>query len=311
MRFVLDRQRPSGAGRQSPVRLRALRQRQRASLCCPAPGATGPTRANGSGRPCCCRRSAPAAGATGPSWTTRSPRTSGSSESTSSTPTAPSHDDSLHKTAAALQLPVVRAVPARPGRRRAGATRILDRYYELGGDHFLAFDLGPLLQRPRGLRCPSGRGDARHLIARYGDARHDDDLPRTRSTTSSRWSRRCSSCWWRRTGRRPTRSTRAELSRRLPWLTAFAADQPDVRLRHVPIRHWDGYWFGAAAVVGRRLPALLVGPECSRVRRLAARTRRPSEAPGWTRPADAILRANLANFAATARRRAPSSIRVV
>lgn len=45
----------------------------------------------------------------------------------------------------------------------------------------------------------------------------------------------------------------AELTRRLPWLTAFAADQPDVRLRH-PIRHRDGYWFGALRLWGDVFP---------------------------------------------------------
>lgn len=31
---------------------------------------------------------------------------------------------------------------------------------------------------------------------------------------------------------------------RLPWLLAFSGPQQHVRLHGVPIRHWDGYWFG-------------------------------------------------------------------
>ena len=38
------------------------------------------------------------------------------------------------------------------------------------------------------------------------------------------------------------------------WLTAFAADQPDPRLRHMPIRHWDGYWFGRLRLWGDVFP---------------------------------------------------------
>jgi hypothetical protein len=30
----------------------------------------------------------------------------------------------------------------------------------------------------------------------------------------------------------------------LGWLLAFAGPQPHARLRHIAIRHWDGYWFG-------------------------------------------------------------------
>jgi hypothetical protein len=32
--------------------------------------------------------------------------------------------------------------------------------------------------------------------------------------------------------------------RALRWLLAFAGQQRHVRLRHIAIRHWDGYWFG-------------------------------------------------------------------
>jgi len=30
----------------------------------------------------------------------------------------------------------------------------------------------------------------------------------------------------------------------LGWLLVFAGPQRHVRLRHVAVRHWDGYWFG-------------------------------------------------------------------
>ncbi|MFI6875192.1 hypothetical protein ACIBL6_17320 [Streptomyces sp. NPDC050400] len=41
---------------------------------------------------------------------------------------------------------------------------------------------------------------------------------------------------------------------RLPWLLAFSGPQPHVRLHGVPIRHWDGYWFGADRLWGDVFP---------------------------------------------------------
>jgi hypothetical protein len=45
-----------------------------------------------------------------------------------------------------------------------------------------------------------------------------------------------------------------ELRRRLHWLTAFAAHQSDPRVHHIPIRHWDDYWFGALRMWGDVFP---------------------------------------------------------
>lgn len=41
---------------------------------------------------------------------------------------------------------------------------------------------------------------------------------------------------------------------RLDWLTAFAGPQPHARLRRVPIRHWDGFWFGSRRQWGDVFP---------------------------------------------------------
>jgi hypothetical protein len=80
----------------------------------------------------------------------------------------------------------------------------------------------------------------------------------------------------------------AELTRRLPWLTAFAADQPDVRLRHIPIRHWDGYWFGLLRLWGD------VFPHYWSVLSAAVYLSWPSDELAAI--GRAILRANLVNF---------------
>jgi hypothetical protein len=86
-----------------------------------------------------------------------------------------------------------------------------------------------------------------------------------------------------------------ELRRRLRWLQAFAADQPDVRVRHVPIRHWDGYWFGALRLWGD------VFPHYWSVLSAAVFLGWPDDLeppPGLAATGRAILRANLSGFAA-------------
>ena len=158
----------------------------------------------------------------------------------------------------------------------------MSRFYALGGEHFLAFELGGVISdlvEPLSAAGGGGReltGAADHA-ARYLD--YGGTYPPTRSTTSSRSSRHCSTCCWRPTG--STRSGVARELRRGSLAQAFAADQPDVRLGHIPIRHWDGYWFGPADV-GRRVSALLVGPHAAVYLRwpegLLPRPRPPSSA---------------------------------
>ena len=83
----------------------------------------------------------------------------------------------------------------------------------------------------------------------------------------------------------------------LGWLLAFAGPQRHVRLRHVAIRHWDGYWFGLRRQWGDTFPhywsaltavALLELPDELRSER-------------GDRMAEAILRANLATYDGHAR----------
>jgi hypothetical protein len=83
----------------------------------------------------------------------------------------------------------------------------------------------------------------------------------------------------------------------LGWLLAFAGRQRHVRLRHIAIRHWDGYWFGLRRQWGDTFPhywsaltavALLELPDELRSQRR-------------DRMAGAILRANLALYDENAR----------
>ncbi len=183
------------------------------------------------------------------------------------------------------------------------AVRILDRYYELDGVHFLAFDLGPLLDELAERLTAAGRAaDAarmREHLLRHARrfVEYGDDLPPHEVNYEQSMVAPLLELLLTAHRIDPAAVDAAELTRRLPWLTAFAADQPDVRLRHIAIRHWDGYWFGANrmwgdvfphywsvldAAVYLRWPDVAGGPD------LAARLRSRGQA---------ILRANLAAFA--------------
>lgn len=69
------------------------------------------------------------------------------------------------------------------------------------------------------------------------------------------------------------------------WLRAFGGPQPHVRLRDIGIRHWDGFWFGRNRQYGDVFPhhwSVLSGVALAQL--------------GDTETAEAIFRANLANF---------------
>jgi hypothetical protein len=200
------------------------------------------------------------------------------------------HDDSIHKTAVRLyNFPWFARFLLGQG-DRAGAARILTRHYELGGDHFLAFDLGPLLSE-LGLHDHLIR-HARTFIE-YGDELPPHEVNYEQSMVAPLLELLVAAY---RVA--PDEIDGAELSRRLPWLTAFAADQPDVRLRHVPIRHWDGYWFGRLRLWGDVFPhywSVLSAAVYAAWPRELVDTK---QAAWLDTAADAILRANLVNFAA-------------
>lgn len=182
------------------------------------------------------------------------------------------------------------------------AARVVDRYYALGGDHFLAFDLGPLLLDLAAELTAAGRpADAERMrehLLRHARAfvEHGDDLPPHEVNYEQSMVAPLLELLLTAHRIAPEVVAAEELTRRLPWLTAFAADQPDVRLRHVPIRHWDGYWFGALRLWGDVFPhywsvlsaaVFLQWPEGASGAPLAARLRSQGHA---------ILRANLAGF---------------
>ena len=189
----------------------------------------------------------------------------------------------------------IQHVVASDGRRRSRISllfhpplRELVEQRALGGDHYLAFGLGPLLGTLATRLTTAGRDDdatrmREHLQRHAGTfLAYGDDLPPHEVNYEQSMVAPLLELLVAAYGAAPGTVDGAvdggELRRRLSWLTAFAADQPDARLRHIPIRHSDGYWFGPAAAVGRRVPALLVGAQCRRAAQLARRARRPCHA---------------------------------
>ena len=132
------------------------------------------------------------------------------------------------------------------------ALAALRGFYARGGERFLAIGAGlaarelAAVLRAAGARATPPRSTACCAATRSPRSRPATTCPPTRSTTSSRWSRRC----WRSSAPRATRRGRPgprldeAIAHRLPWLLAFGGPQPHVRLRDIAIRHWDGYWFG-------------------------------------------------------------------
>ncbi|MFI5713759.1 hypothetical protein [Kribbella sp. NPDC051620] len=173
------------------------------------------------------------------------------------------------------------------------AIRIIDRYYELGGTHFLAFDLGPLL-RELAKVAPRMRDHLANHAQAFLD--HGDDLPPHEVNYEQSMVAPLLELLIAAYQEAPDSLDPNELSRRLPWLTAFAADQPDVRLRHIPIRHWDGYWFGLLRLWGDVYPhywsILSAAVYLTWPRDLVTQV----EADQLDKAGRAILQANLVNF---------------
>lgn len=80
---------------------------------------------------------------------------------------------------------------------------------------------------------------------------------------------------------------------RLPWLLAFSGPQPHSRLNGVAIRHWDGYWFGQRRQWGDVFPHYWSALTATVLLHLPS----PLRTKETDSLAEAILRANMANYA--------------
>ncbi|MFC7624180.1 hypothetical protein [Microlunatus sp. GCM10028923] len=183
------------------------------------------------------------------------------------------------------------------------AAKIIERYYALGGQQFLAFGLGGIVTGLAEKLITAGdrdRADAlRDSLIAHG--RHfvevATDLPSHEVNYEQSMVAPMLDLMINVHRLDPDAVPGPEIALRLPWLTAFAGDQPDARLRHIPIRHWDGYWFGVERHWGDVFPhywtvlsaqVFLGLPEGIVPDRRRAELRDQGAA---------ILRANLINFA--------------
>lgn len=183
------------------------------------------------------------------------------------------------------------------------AARIIERYYALGGTGFLAFGLGGIVAGLAEALIAAGQSDRaaglRALLIDHG--RHfvgvATELPRHEVNYEQSMVAPMIDLLSHVHRIDPDAVPGSEIALRLPWLTAFAGDQPDARLRHIPIRHWDGYWFGVERHWGDVFPhywsvlsaEVLLGLPDGVV---PLERQQELQAQG-----EAILRANLINFA--------------
>ncbi len=182
------------------------------------------------------------------------------------------------------------------------AASIMDRYYANGGEHFLAFGVGPVMTELAERRSAAGRaaeaGAMRDRLLSHARRFLDygDDLPAHEVNYEQSMVAPLLELLLSARDLNPDAVPVLELRRRLRWLTAFAADQPDVRMRYVPIRHWDGYWFGRMRLWGDIFPhywsVLTAGVYLTWPPDLAT----SAERADLQHAGQAILRANLANF---------------
>ncbi|WP_152362692.1 hypothetical protein [Microlunatus speluncae] len=131
------------------------------------------------------------------------------------------------------------------------AATIIERYYALGGERFLAFWLGGIIRDLAAALETAGDHERAEGLRRLlvGHGRYfvgvATELPGHEVNYEQSMVAPLLDLLGHAHRIDPAAVPAAEVALRLPWLTAFAGDQPDARLRHIPIRHWDGYWFGA------------------------------------------------------------------
>jgi len=139
------------------------------------------------------------------------------------------------------------------------SVRIVDRYYELGGLKFLAFWgewIGALIDT---LIAEQRTGEAARVTQHLVDhtayfLKLDQDLPKHEVNYEQTVVAPLVLLLEETRRRRPETVPAEALIERMRWLMAFGGEQPHVRLRHIALRHWDGFWFGAYRQWGDIMP---------------------------------------------------------
>lgn len=141
----------------------------------------------------------------------------------------------------------------------AVAVAILTRLADRGGTHFLSIGWAEATARVAALLIGAGRrqeGDAIEEPLRRSAAwfaAQGTDLPAHEVNYEQTVVAPLVSLL-ARYGDLDDEAHHAALGRAVCWLTAFGGPQPHVRLNSVPIRHWDGYWFGRERMWGDTFP---------------------------------------------------------
>lgn len=139
------------------------------------------------------------------------------------------------------------------------SAQIFRQYYARGGTHFLAFVCDPLPDTIVDLYTLGEKAQAeelRELLLGHADyfMGLGHDLPKHEVNYEQTVVAPLVLLLEAAYRTRPNAATADALHERMRWLLAFAGHQPHVRLRHIPIRHWDGYWFGRNRQYGDTFP---------------------------------------------------------
>lgn len=131
------------------------------------------------------------------------------------------------------------------------ARRIVERYYALEGDRFLAIGIGDCLVGLHRHGVAVADLAVRHAdrFIGYGRELPAHEVNYEQSMVAPLLSILIAA--HRITGEERFADAIGE---RLRWMLAFAGTQPHPRLRHIAIRHWDGYWFGIRRQWGDTFP---------------------------------------------------------
>ena len=182
------------------------------------------------------------------------------------------------------------------------AWRVMTRFYTLGGQHFLAFELGGIVaDLAEQLTAVGRRHDAEQLTGELLEQvkvylSYGTDLPAHEVNYEQSIAAPLLDLLLAAHRLDASRVPAEQLLRRLRWLTAFAADQPDPRLRHQPIRHWDGYWFGRLRLWGDVFPHYWSILNAAVYLRWPDGLLPPDDTARLRAQAQAILRGNLVSF---------------
>ena len=140
--------------------------------------------------------------------------------------------------------------------KRAGL--IAEAYYRRGGSNFLAFwdDVLPLIEALRSLGETSQAQSFKKSYLKHATTllARGTDLPAHEVNYEQSMVAPLALLLLGAYGIQPDESYRRQLGTVLSWLEAFGGPQPHCRLRNIPIRHWDGYWFGIERLWGDVFP---------------------------------------------------------